>query len=229
VCDVFQSEIAKMSIAELEEFWVSRKYIYWQDEDYCRDGCLYLQLDESIEACNQFLLYQFDGLDELVFDFLNILKQVLNREIPKKNCVEVIALPTSGKNWFFDSILTFCITHGQIMNAKRQNCFPMDNCFNKRILFFNEPNFENSFYDQLLMIFAGDPCSDQAKYKSVCQIKKTPVIVTGNITRFPRETKWQDRVFRYGWKRAEMLKHVKRQCHPLTFVSLLKRYAIEYT
>jgi hypothetical protein len=147
VCDVFQSEIAKMSISELEEFWVSREYVFWLDEDYCRDGCLYLQLDESIEVADQFLLHQLDGIDELVFQFLNNLKQVLNREIPKKNCIEVIAPPTSGKNWFFDVILTFCITHGQIMNAKGSNQFPMDNCFNKRVLFFNEPNFENSFYD----------------------------------------------------------------------------------
>jgi hypothetical protein len=89
---------------------------------------------------------------------------------------------------------------GQIQNANKSTNFPLDNCFNKRILYFNEPNFEGSFADKLLMIFAGDPISDQGKYKIVAQICRTPVIVTGNSSPLSRDKKWNDRMFRYQWK-----------------------------
>jgi hypothetical protein len=58
--------------------------------------------------------------------------------------------------------------HGQKNKCKKKGTqFPLDNCFNKHVLYFNEPNFENSFQETLLMLFAGDPISEQAKYKSV--------------------------------------------------------------
>jgi hypothetical protein len=55
----------------------------------------------------------------------------------------------------------------------KNNQFPLDNCFNKVVLYFNEPNFENSFRETLLMLFAGDPISEKAKYRSVFQIVRT--------------------------------------------------------
>jgi hypothetical protein len=94
------------------------------------------------------------------------------------------------------------------------------------VLYFNEPNFENSFRDTLLMLFAGDPISDEAKYKSVCQIVRTPVIVTCNSSMFGKEQKWNDRMFRYHWKRWTILKECKKRLNPLTFVSLLYKYNI---
>jgi hypothetical protein len=62
------------------------------------------------------------------------------------------------------------------------------------VLYFNEPNFEPSFRDKLLMLLAGDTLSDQAKYKSVRQIVRTPVIITTNVSQFPREMKWNGAV-----------------------------------
>jgi hypothetical protein len=144
--------------------------------------------------------------------------------VPKKNAFEVIGPPTSGKNWFFDSIITFAIASGQIMNANKSRNFPFVHCFNKRILFFNEPNFEYGFEDKLLMLFAGDPFNDQAKYKNVAFIKRTPVIVTGNVSRFKHEAKWNYRMYRYTWNRATMLKDVKKKCHPFTFYQLCIKY-----
>jgi hypothetical protein len=61
--------------------------------------------------------------------------------------------------------------------------------FNKRVLYFNEPNFEGSFANKLLMIFAGDPISDQGKYKNGAQICRTPAIVTGNSSPFGKDKK----------------------------------------
>ena len=56
-------------------------------------------------------------------------------------------------------------SYRQITIGKKNTLFPLDNCFSKRVLFFNEPSFEQCFGDKMLMLFAGDPISDQDKYK----------------------------------------------------------------
>lgn len=140
-------------------------------------------------------------------DFLETLAKVLHR-VTKKNCLEVISPLSADKNWWFDPLFIFMGSTDQIQNANKSTNFPLDNCFNKRVLFSNEPNFEGSFADKLLMLFAGDPISDQGKYKNVAQIVCTPVIVTGNNPRFGRDKKWMDRMFRYRWKSCDWLKNI---------------------
>jgi hypothetical protein len=127
---------------------------------------------------------------------------MLNRET-KKELYEVISPPSAGKNWFFDPLLIFMGSTGQIQSANKSTNFALDNCFSKRVLFYNEPDFEASFGDKLLIPCAGDPISDQAKYTSVAQIARTP----GNGVN-PNEPKWNDRMFCYKWKRCEWLKHI---------------------
>ena len=51
------------------------------------------------------------------------------------------------------------------INGKKNRLFSLDNCFNKRVLFFNEPCFEQRFEDKMLMLFAGNPIFDQDSYK----------------------------------------------------------------
>jgi hypothetical protein len=222
VADVISSRISRYNIIELATLWQNSEYKFWEHKQNI-DYDIYLPLSESIDVTIKFLLYQL-GFEECIKDFLNNLLNIFDRKVPKKNAFEVIGPPTSGKNWFFDSIITFAIASGQIMNANKSTNFPFDHCFNKRILFINGPNFEYGFEDKLLMLFAGDPFHDQAKYKNVAFIKRTPVIITGNVSRFKNEAKWNDRMYRYTWNRATMLKDVKKKCHPFTFYQLCIKY-----
>jgi hypothetical protein len=61
------------------------------------------------------------------------------------NALEVESPPVLVKTTFFNPILIFMGSHWQIMNAKKTCQFPLDNCFNKRVLYFSEPNFEERF------------------------------------------------------------------------------------
>jgi hypothetical protein len=227
VCDVINSEFVHMSIKDIERFWGSI-IPFWTLPEYERLGLKCFPLKDSVSIAKEFLQFQFNGDEESVVNFLQVCASVLNRETQKKNCIEILSPPSAGKNWFIDPILVFMCCHGQIMNAKKGSQFPLDNCFNKRVLYFNEPNFENSFQETLLMLFAGDPISEQAKYKSVAQIVRTPVIVTCNSSPFGRDLKWSDRMYRFTWKRAPFLKELRNKLSPLTFVSLLKEYKIDY-
>jgi len=61
--------------------------------------------------------------------------------------------------------MVFMGSYRQVTNGKKNTLFSLDNCFNKRELFFNKPSFEQCFEDKILVLFAGDSVSDQDKYK----------------------------------------------------------------
>jgi hypothetical protein len=49
-------------------------------------------------------MYQFQGNEDAMKDFLNNPATMLNRETKKKKGSEVISPPSAGKNWFFDPV-----------------------------------------------------------------------------------------------------------------------------
>jgi hypothetical protein len=94
------------------------------------------------------------------------------------------------------------------------------------VLFYNEPRFENSFQEQLLLVFACDPISAQGKYKNVAQIVRTPVDVTCNDSPFVSHKRWSDRMFRYRLKSCSLLQDVHKRLNPMYFPHLLKHFDI---
>jgi hypothetical protein len=62
-------------------------------------------------------------------------------------------------------MMVFMGSYGQTANGKKNTLLPLDSCCNKRVLFFNELSFEQCFEDKMLMLFAGDPISDQVLHK----------------------------------------------------------------
>jgi hypothetical protein len=61
--------------------------------------------------------------------------------------------------------MVFMDSYTQITNGKKNKLFPLDSRFNKSMLFFIKPSFEQCFEDKMLMLFAGDLLSDQGKHK----------------------------------------------------------------
>lgn len=225
--EVFNCLVVKKTISELEHFWCSKDIFYWDTREYKIVNKDYMSIEDSVKITLSFLRFQFKE-DEFVIDFLEKLSKVINRETKKRNAIEVVSPPTSGKSWFFDSICTFCISWGQIQNHNRHSRFALENAIGKRINIFNEPNFDQAFHGPLLMILAGDPLKAEAKYKPHAELNRAPVIITSNVSKFPNEQRWNDRMYRFQWQRAPMLKNVK-DCHPLTFVHLLKYFKIKHS
>jgi hypothetical protein len=79
-------------------------------------------------------MYQFEGNEDAMKDFLNNPATMLNRETKKKKALEVISPPSAGKNWFFDPVLIFMGSTGQIQNSNKNTNFSLGNCFNKRVV-----------------------------------------------------------------------------------------------
>lgn len=108
----------------------------------------------------------------------------------------------SGRSYFASIVLGLCINVGHIANMHRNSNFPFNNCTNKRILYWDEPNYEPSALETLKMIFSGNTCPVALKNRDFGNVHKTPTLVTANTNVFPMTGVFQHRIRRYFWKEA---------------------------
>ncbi|CAH0562759.1 unnamed protein product [Brassicogethes aeneus] len=74
--------------------------------------------------------------------------------------------PNSGKNYFMDAVIHFYFNFGQVHNFNKYDQFPLMECWNRRINYWNEPSCEPASFETLKMLFGGDPCPAKIKYES---------------------------------------------------------------
>lgn len=85
-----------------------------------------------------------------------------------------------------------------------------------------------SAFDTIKMVLGGDPCPANVKYQGHSVISRTPVIMTGNNSIFPRGQKmWADRCFFEDWRSAPMLKSCIGYPDPRVYYELIMKYDIE--
>ncbi|XP_071051109.1 uncharacterized protein [Onthophagus taurus] len=222
--NVFNYMFIKMSTQEIFE--------YVKDIE-CSYGCTltdpfdyYYSIDESVNILNELLLYQMAKDVEIVKQFLLELYDVLERRVPKINCFAIFSPPSAGKNYFIDAVLCYYFNFGQIHDFNKHCNFPLQDCVNRRVLYWNEPNFEPAATETLKMLLGGDNCPARIKYLSDKVITRTPVIITGNYDCFPRDSAFDHRMKRYHWREAPYLKDLRKKPYPMSFYHLLKLYNI---
>lgn len=216
---LFNTELSKMTIQEFVKYYNTCVPLFSAPNgnmDY------YYDVNESFRILNELLIFQFGAGH--VRSFINILYQVLDKAIPKKNCIQVVGEPSSGKNFFFDCILDFFLNHGSIGNFNRYNNFPLQDARDRRVLLWNEPNIEPSAYDTLKMLCGGDSMPVKIKYHGDVRISKTPIIILTNHNVIPQDQAFQDRVFTFNWKRCPKLKDYRKKPHPLVFIEFINMY-----
>lgn len=184
----------------------------------------YLDKENTLKYVSELLEYQCRD----VKDFLQTLRNVLDRQILKKNTIQVTSPPSAGKTWFFDFVSAFYINRGNLKNFNRYSSFPFEDCHNRRIIMWNEPNASPEHIDTLKMLFGGDDVAAAKKYEGDVNITRTPLIVTTNEPFYPRNEALNHRRFMYDWKAAPFLKQVLKKPHPLYWPDLLDKYNIEY-
>jgi hypothetical protein len=226
VIDTLNSEWIGLDLPAINSRWNNTAYRFWEDPEWCSINGLRYSLNESAQIAEQLLIFQ-TGSSDGVKDFIQTLYDVLSRRHNKKNALEIESPPSAGKNFFMDPLLLWMGSVGQVANMSRSNQFGFDNCFNKRVCLMNEPRFENASREQLLMFLAGDVFSAQGKYKSVSDIVRTPVIILTNSSPFPNAPQWNDRMYRYKWRRCDWLKEHRMKLNPMFFIALCKKYNVQ--
>jgi len=192
-------------------------------------GVIYGNVEESTDIINQLLMHQFNGDEDRVTEFLNTLVLILDKKIPKCNCFVVKSPPSAGKNFFFDMICAIFVNYGQLGQVNRHNLFGFQDAPNKRILIWNEPNYESSMTDTIKMMMAGDPYNVNVKHSQQQPVTKTPVIVmTNSSVGFMNDLSFKDRIRKYEWTSAPFLKNIKFKPNPMSFFHILNKYNIDY-
>lgn len=220
--DDFAKDVNTMSLREIYEILESGDPQFMLSIDYG-------SVDESLKVIDELIRYQCDDDDEKVSFFLRSLVDILDKRIPKCNGLVIHSPPSSGKNFFFDMICAICLNYGQLGQANKYNVFAFQEAPNKRLLLWNEPNYESSVTDTLKMLFGGDPLTVRVKHAQDTHVRRTPIIVmTNNFVNFMVDAAFASRIIKFTWKGAPFLKDIEFKPHPMSFFELLDKYNIDF-
>ena len=218
----FGKDIMEMSIRDIYNLIKDQTPLFFLSMNYG-------SRTESFEVVNNLIRHQCNDDDEQVNIFLNAVVDILDKRIPKCNCLCIQSPPSAGKNFFFDMIFALCMNYGQLGMANKNNLFAFQEAPNKRLLVWNEPNYESAVTDTLKMMFAGDPYTVRVKHAMDTHVRRTPIIVlTNNHVNFMGDPAFKDRIIKFRWQAAPFLKDIDFKPYPLTFFDILNHYNIEY-
>lgn len=187
----------------------------------------YYSIEDSITVVNKLLKYQFDDDPNQVKSFLLDLYNIIERKYPKCNTLIIKSNPNGGKNFFIDIFLHYLLNYGQLGLMNRTNNFSLQEATSKRILLWNEPNYEDSYTDTLKMLLGGDALSVRVKQKKDCHVYKTPLIIlTNNHINLMYEQAFITRIKKYNWKEASFLKEYDKKPNPLCAFELMVYWEI---
>lgn len=217
-----QRSFCHYNYKEILELMGSTSRLVW----YARSPDHYFTRDQSLEWCLSLLEFQYG--EGGIRDFLIRLVDITEKRVPKKNTMFISGQSNCGKSWFFDMVVAFYVNVGHVANFVRGNNFPLNDCINRRILYWNEPSIMPSGYETLKMLAGGDPLPTAKKYADGATISRTPLIMTSNSNRvFPSGSTWDSRVYRENWRPYEKLKGAHKYPSPWAFPLLLKKYDCE--
>jgi hypothetical protein len=185
----------------------------------------YYNISDSVNILIKLLEFQFSNDYEIIQQFMQDVYNVIEKKLPKTNTILVCSPPSAGKNFFFDVFIDYLLNKGQLGAANRHNQFAFQDAFTKRIILWNEPNFESSMVDTIKMMTAGDAYNVNVKHKSNCGVFKTPLIIlTNNRISIMQDPAFKDRIIQYHWHQASFLKECDRKPTPLAAFELFKHF-----
>lgn len=180
----------------------------------------YETLESSNQKIHQFLTHHFDVEKET---FVHFLYDLLNKNSGKKNCLNIIGPPSSGKTYFARIIKEALIVSGMIANMNNRCGFPLNNCINKRVLHWDEPSFDPGAIETIKCIFSGDELSTPVKYSDNGSLMRTPIISTANTYVWPKDDAFDCRIETFRFKSFNTLKEW-RQLNPMCLYQLFIDY-----
>lgn len=190
---------------------------------------VYGSLEESVEWIDDLLNYQFTEDEEQICHFLNSLVDVLDKKLPKCNALCVISPPNAGKNFFFDMVFALCLNYGQLGQANKYNVFAFQEAPNKRVLLWNEPNYESVLTDVIKMMMGGDPYTVRVKNQMDAHVRRTPVIIlTNKQVPFMVDPAFHTRIVQFTWRAAPQLKDIEVKPYPLCLFKIFEKYNISF-
>lgn len=189
----------------------------------------YGSLQESVDVLAELLNFQFDENEEDICHFLTSLVDIIDKRLMKTNALCILSPPNGGKNFFFDMIYALLMNKGQLSQANKHNVFAFQDAPGRRIIEWNEPNYESCLTDTLKLMMAGDAWKARVKHCADMHVSRTPIIITtNNRVNFMTDPAFKSRIIQFRWKEAKFLKDVNIKPHPMSLFLLLNKYNILY-
>lgn len=141
---------------------------------------IYYSVEKSLSIANELLMYQFQNDKNNVLNFLTTLYNTVDKKVPKLNSLCIYSAPSAGKNYFFDAVASFFINYGMFGTANKNNNFTWADGAGKRIVIWNEPNYEQYHIEKMKELLGGDTTRLHVKYKGDQPLQGPPIILLTN-------------------------------------------------
>ena len=192
-------------------------------------GTVYYDIDRSVSIASELLMYQFENNEGFICRFLQTLVNILDKKIPKRNSMLIHSPPSAGKNYFFDAVAAFFLNYGMFGTANKTNNFSFSDGAGKRLVIWNEPNYEVYHLEKMKELLGGDTTRVHVKYKNDVPLQGPPIILlTNHYLSIINDPSFKDRLSVYTWISAPFLKMYDKKLSPLFFYHLLNKYNIIY-
>lgn len=187
----------------------------------------YYDLEDSVNMLVDLVMHQCNYDDIIACNFVTDLYNVLERKIPKYNCLVIHSVPNCGKNFLIDCVADYFINKGILGRANKHNGFAFQNASGRRIIIWDEPNYEPAVKEDLKKMFAGTAYTVRVKSKGDSACFRTPVIVmTNNTVPFMHDDAFNTRIKIWHWKAAPQLKKFSKFPLPLATYYLFLRFGL---
>nr|QUS52556.1 NS1 [Mute swan feces associated ambidensovirus 7] len=227
VIDMFMAQLCIWNFHDFNSLYKRSECVPTFAAGFTDNNEYYYNINDSINILIKLLEHQFSNDYDRIQEFMENLYKVLEKKIPKTNCILVCSPPSAGKNFFFDTFIDYLLNKGQLGTANKNNQFAFQDAFTKRIILWNEPNFETSMIDTIKMMTAGDAYNVNVKHKSNCGVFKTPILIlTNNKLSIMQDPSFKDRIIQYNWIPAPFLKECTKKPSPLAAFELFKFFNI---
>lgn len=211
-------------IATVEKFDKVFNYIYplnYKIQFYSREYSYYVAL--------ALLRYQYHSSDEVINFLANLLEWVDGTD-KKRNTICIYGQASSGKSYFFNSLVRVLWNKGSLGNVNKysQDLFAFEDCYERRVIEWNECNVDVGNLQRYLELMEGKPYRTKVKYKDQLTIYQTPLLITTNSTPWnlygDLKKPFLDRLkLHTAWTQAPWLKYLKLELNPLLWVDIYNK------
>lgn len=218
----FCSRIREWTIFDFNQYY-SQTNVTPYFNAYSRDcKSIYYTLDESVRIANELLDYQFENDTDAIKVFLRNLYEVVDKIIPKRNSLAILSPPSAGKNFFMDAVASYFLNYGMFGTANKTNNFSWADGAGKRLVLWNEPNYETYHVEKIKELLGGDTTRIHVKYKGDQPLQGPPIIIlTNNHLNIMNDDAFRDRLITYTWRSAPFLKQYNKKLLPTFFYKIL--------